>query len=653
MKELWSCLCLVLSLLACNKGNITPLGQNKNECEEDKDCNDRIYCTKDFCVLLSDKTKKCVFEPSDELCNYLEKCVPDEGCIRLERVWCFGAQDGEKCTPDVNKDRCAIGDGVCQNGECIYPKKECETKECTVSKGCNPQTGECESELVTGDSCDDNNKCTLNDICQDGVCIGQENLVCDDFQKCTSDRCDPEKGCVFDVIPDCCPNDIVDGDESCDAGQNNGQEGWGCSEDCAYIPVLLASPPTGGRSPQVAWISSLDRGIVVYPKQYPVRGSNGEEKYTRYIVAQAVTGKTEFSSERPIDTVPWEFTTGSESKVDITYEVSIAPLPSKDGYFIGALGENGVMAYVIDLDGGLKVSSLAVPYKGSPTFSIRSGAGKDRVFVAWNEKILCDSNGSYTVARLATLKATLSSLSLLSTTDITSGTCETRDSAPIGNVCSDGNEAFVTLLRRETTQEQQRITRVGAIRVLAESSEFVEFDSWQGSSDLFPPLCANHEEGYLSLFLAPREDPKRLALFSIITARKGDNTVYSPREIHSLVEGETGLILFPFVGTMLPYPSNNYIFISPAFIDGPQGESLVPPQALVLDAKGTKVSGPEPYALHDERNWTFCISGAQTQNGHLFVAWFEAAVNGLSISYGDNVAKALFIDPRKPPAMGF
>jgi hypothetical protein len=170
---------------------------------------------------------------------------------------------------------------------------------------------------------------------------------------------------------------------------------------------------------------------------------------------------------------------------------------------------------------------------------------------------------------------------------------------------------------------------------------------------MFPPLCANHEEGYLSLFLAPREDPKRLALFSIITARKGDNTVYSPREIHSLVEGETGLILFPFIGTMLPYPSNNYIFISPAFIVGPHGESLSVPQALVLDAKGMKVTGPKPFALYDEANWTFCISGAQTQNGHLFVAWFEAALNDNSISYDDNVAKALFIDPRKPPVMGF
>jgi hypothetical protein len=386
----------------------------------------------------------------------------------------------------------------------------------------------------------------------------------------------------------------------------------------------------------------MNKGIVVYPRE----DSTGDK---RYIVARTVTEKTHFSSERPIDTVPWQFQAGSKPQVDITYEATVSPLPGKDGYFVGALGENGVMGYVIDTDGGLKVGPLAVPYKGSPTFSIRSGAGQDKVFVAWSEKIPCDSNGSYMVARLATFKATISSLSLLGTSDISSGTCETQDNALIGNVCNDGDEAFVTLLRRETTPEQQRITHVGAIRVSADSSDFVEFDSWQGSGDMIPPLCANHEEGYLSLFLANKEDPKRLGLFSIITGRKGDDTVFLPREVHSLKEGETGIVLYPSIGTLLPYPSNNYIFIAPALTDSSEGESFAPPQAIVLDGQGSKISGPEPYALHDPARWTFSVSGAEAQNGHLLVAWFEAEVKNQSWSYNDNVIRALFIDPASPP----
>lgn len=634
---------LVFLFLACNKSSKTVAAETKNECEEDKDCDDHIFCTKDSCVLLGDNSKKCLVVPSDDLCDPLEKCVLDQGCVPLQRIWCLGRQDGEKCVPDYTIDRCAVGDGVCMQGECVYPLRECEIKQCSVLKGCHPETGECEYEPVSGDRCDDKNSCTVGDFCENGVCVGKENLVCDDQQKCTNDRCDPEKGCVFDAIPECCPNGIVEEGESCDAGQYSGQAGWGCSSVCTYIPVPLASPPAGGRFPHVAWLSSQNKGLVVYTRQ----SSAGDE---RYIVVRTVTERTQFSSERPIDTVPWRLASGEQSQVEIFHEVTVSPLPSKDGYFIAALVEHGVAGYVVDKDGGLKVGPLVVPYKGLPISSVRSGTGQDRIFVAWAEKISCDSDSSYVVARLATFKATTSSLSLLGeVSDISPGTCENQDRALVGSVCADGEEAFITLSLRKRGPDQQRSSMYGGMRVLSDFAEFVEFYSVQGNPDMLPPLCANHPEGYLSLFVARDQDSDRVVLFSIITERKGNGTGFLPQEIHSLARGETGVVLYPFIGTLLPYVSNNYLFIAPALAYNPQ--SFAPPQAIVLDAQGTKISGPQPFALQDPQRWTFSVSGTQVEDGHLLVAWFEAEIKNEIVSYHDNIVRAMFIDPAIPPVL--
>jgi len=50
---------------------------------------------------------------------------------------------------------------------------------------------------VVGEPCDDGNACTGADSCNsDGVCTGTA-LVCEDNNPCTTDSCDPAKGCTF------------------------------------------------------------------------------------------------------------------------------------------------------------------------------------------------------------------------------------------------------------------------------------------------------------------------------------------------------------------------------------------------------------------------------------------------------------------------
>ncbi len=48
--------------------------------------------------------------------------------------------------------------------------------------------------------CDDGNACTENDACQNGTCTGTV-VTCNDHNECTTDSCDPAKGCVFVPVP--------------------------------------------------------------------------------------------------------------------------------------------------------------------------------------------------------------------------------------------------------------------------------------------------------------------------------------------------------------------------------------------------------------------------------------------------------------------
>src|SRR5262249_56238133 len=51
--------------------------------------------------------------------------------------------------------------------------------QCHVAGTCDPATGVCSNPAKqNGASCDDGNRCTRNDMCQDGVCTGSPPTVC-------------------------------------------------------------------------------------------------------------------------------------------------------------------------------------------------------------------------------------------------------------------------------------------------------------------------------------------------------------------------------------------------------------------------------------------------------------------------------------------
>src|SRR5438132_1764970 len=95
-------------------------------------------------------------------------------------------------------------------------------------------------------TCDDGNACTEN-RCISGVCDFSRAIACTpDTDVCTTDTCDPQRGCVHDPIAgfcniagDCYNNTICDGIETCDLSTHAcvpGTPEAQCGEDGDGIP---------------------------------------------------------------------------------------------------------------------------------------------------------------------------------------------------------------------------------------------------------------------------------------------------------------------------------------------------------------------------------------------------------------------------------
>lgn len=148
--------------IACDDSNACTLdGGNPPSCTHGQIvCDDKNLCTDDAC----DQAKGCTFTNNTAACD-----------------------DGDACT---SGDKCLSG--VCKGG--LAPACDdlntCTTDSCDKTKGCT-------HVALTGTACDDGSKCTLGEMCKDGVCAGGIAPACDDLNTCTGNTCDPTSGCVF------------------------------------------------------------------------------------------------------------------------------------------------------------------------------------------------------------------------------------------------------------------------------------------------------------------------------------------------------------------------------------------------------------------------------------------------------------------------
>ena len=104
-----------------------------------------------------------------------------------------------------------------------------------------------------GNSCDDQNFCTVNDQFIQGICTGSP-ISCNDGNSETMDSCDPTSGCVFTPIRTVCDdqnrctandhwgNGICQGDPfACDDGNPETQDTCDPKSGCIFTPILTTS----------------------------------------------------------------------------------------------------------------------------------------------------------------------------------------------------------------------------------------------------------------------------------------------------------------------------------------------------------------------------------------------------------------------------
>ncbi len=182
----------------------------------DLDCDDLNPCTIDSC----DPIEGCVHQNRTGSCDDLNLCTLNDQCLIGSSgvATCTGTavlcSDNDACngieTCDVLTGACVPGvPPVCDDNNI------CTNDTCDAALGC--------LQINNTNACDDASPCTDQDVCQGGICQGQNicadgdvcngdetcdpttlacgaapaPLDCDDLNVCTDDSCDPVGGCRY------------------------------------------------------------------------------------------------------------------------------------------------------------------------------------------------------------------------------------------------------------------------------------------------------------------------------------------------------------------------------------------------------------------------------------------------------------------------
>ena len=233
------------------------------DCLKALDCDDGNPCTKDFCNI---EKEECHHTHLNEgPCDDENLCTMDDQCFA-------GVCDGvtAQCNDDnpCTKDLCAPQEGClhppdngapCEDGSLCTLKDKCYEGSCDpgailvcvdgnhcTEDHCDTATGNCVFQWNTK-ACSDGDPCTEGDTCQEGACQPGGPTDCNDGEPCTIDTCDPNQGCLWNLMPGCLNCKL---DEECDDGNQ-------CTEDLCELEgptgkcatVLLSDVPCVDQDP--------------------------------------------------------------------------------------------------------------------------------------------------------------------------------------------------------------------------------------------------------------------------------------------------------------------------------------------------------------------------------------------------------------------
>ncbi|RYZ10213.1 MAG: hypothetical protein EOO73_01155 [Myxococcales bacterium] len=259
--------------------------QSKCGCAKDADCNDGNACngvekcnlqtlscvagTAVSCASLDDacnvgtcdgKTGACSAVPRKDgtACDDGNACTKTDGCAAgkcagTNAVTCtasdpchsVGVCDTKTgaCSSPSKPDGAACNDGnpctqadSCQAGACVgaSPVSCAPSDQCHTAGTCDSKTGQCSNPIKTG-ACDDGDKCTQTDTCQNGACVGGNPKVCT-----ASDQCHEVGACV--KATGVCSNPSKADGTLCDDGNQCTQSDACQTGSCAGTKPVVCQP---------------------------------------------------------------------------------------------------------------------------------------------------------------------------------------------------------------------------------------------------------------------------------------------------------------------------------------------------------------------------------------------------------------------------
>ena len=135
-------------------------------------------------------------------------------CLCKSSADCLAEDDGDLCNGVPFCDKSGP-EAVCKANPASKVTCPKHLDTACLANLCTAHTGACQLQAVNdGKGCDDGLLCTIGSSCAAGKCGGGKAKDCDDKNPCTTDACDPQKGCVA-VAANCndgndCTVDVCD-----------------------------------------------------------------------------------------------------------------------------------------------------------------------------------------------------------------------------------------------------------------------------------------------------------------------------------------------------------------------------------------------------------------------------------------------------------
>jgi hypothetical protein len=277
----------------CQSGQC--VGSNPVTCTALDQCHDVGTCDSSN-GQCSNPSKPDATECDDgDLCSQIDTCQSGQcvgsnpvTCIALDQCHDVGTCDSSngQCSNPSKPDTTNCDDGslctqtdTCQSGQCVGSNPViCNAlSQCHDVGTCDGATGQCSQPVKSnGTSCDDEDACTQEDICEEGTCIGINPVTCSALNQCHDvGTCDTTTGQ--------CSQPLKANNSTCDDGD-------ACTDD----DVCLSGMCRGVDSCPVAPPQEVETPIAITPIIPP--------QYHQFVPenAPAAQGKISSATQKPI-----------------------------------------------------------------------------------------------------------------------------------------------------------------------------------------------------------------------------------------------------------------------------------------------------------------------------------------------------------------